>query len=70
MEEEVCQAFSEMLLRSDVEDVDADDGEDPQLCSDYVKDIYWYLRKLEVCTHQKEQGLCSALPVVEEHWAV
>ncbi|XP_077174089.1 G2/mitotic-specific cyclin-B2 isoform X2 [Paroedura picta] len=47
-EEELCQAFSEMLLRSDIEDVDADGGEDPQLCSDYVKDIYCYLRKLEL----------------------
>ncbi|XP_060115898.1 G2/mitotic-specific cyclin-B2 [Heteronotia binoei] len=45
-EEDLCQAFSEMLLRSDIED-DADDEEDPQLCSDYVKDIYRYLRKLE-----------------------
>uniref|UniRef100_A0ACB8E5H0 G2/mitotic-specific cyclin-B2 n=1 Tax=Sphaerodactylus townsendi TaxID=933632 RepID=A0ACB8E5H0_9SAUR len=48
VEVDLCQAFSEMLLRSDVEDIDADDGEDPQLCSDYVKDICWYLRKLEL----------------------
>lgn len=53
MEEDLCQAFSEMLLESDIEDVDAADGEDPQLCSDYVKDIYWYLRKLEVCTSER-----------------
>ncbi|KAL8197006.1 UNVERIFIED_CONTAM: G2/mitotic-specific cyclin-B2 [Gekko kuhli] len=48
MEEDLCQAFSEMLLRSGIEDVDAVDGEDPQMCSDYVKDIFWYLRKLEL----------------------
>ncbi|XP_066491172.1 G2/mitotic-specific cyclin-B2 [Tiliqua scincoides] len=47
MEVDLCQAFSEML-RKDIEDVDADDWEDPQLCSGYVKDIYWYLRQLEV----------------------
>ncbi|XP_061451208.1 G2/mitotic-specific cyclin-B2 isoform X2 [Rhineura floridana] len=41
------QAFSQML-HSNVEDVDAGDREDPQLCSDYVKDIYRYLRQLEV----------------------
>ncbi|XP_053128009.1 G2/mitotic-specific cyclin-B2 isoform X7 [Hemicordylus capensis] len=45
-EVDLCQAFSEML-RSSVEDIDADDWGDPQLCSDYVKDIYWYLRQLE-----------------------
>uniref|UniRef100_A0A8D0ED15 Cyclin B2 n=1 Tax=Salvator merianae TaxID=96440 RepID=A0A8D0ED15_SALMN len=44
---DLCQAFSEVLHRN-VEDVDANDSEDPQLCSDYVKDIYWYLRRLEV----------------------
>ena len=30
-----------------VEDVDAADGGDPQLCAEYVKDIYDYLRELE-----------------------
>ncbi|XP_062998713.1 G2/mitotic-specific cyclin-B2-like [Elgaria multicarinata webbii] len=47
MEMDLCQAFSEMMQRN-VEDVDADNREDPQLCSDYVKDIYRYLRQLEV----------------------
>lgn len=46
-EEDLCQAFSDVLL-SNVEDIDADDWENPQLCSDYVKDIYLYLRQLEV----------------------
>ncbi|XP_009635576.2 G2/mitotic-specific cyclin-B1 [Egretta garzetta] len=44
-EDVLCQAFSDVLL--DVEDVDAEDGADPKLCSDYVKDIYKYLRSLE-----------------------
>lgn len=47
MEVDLCQAFSEML-RSSIDDVDADDWKDPQLCSAYVKEIYWYLRQLEV----------------------
>ncbi|XP_028562961.2 G2/mitotic-specific cyclin-B2 isoform X4 [Podarcis muralis] len=47
MEVELCQAFSEML-RGNIEDIDAGDREDPQMCSDYVKDIYQYLRQLEV----------------------
>ncbi|NXW67117.1 CCNB2 protein, partial [Hirundo rustica] len=46
-EEDLCQAFSDVLLNN-VEDIDADDWENPQLCSDYVKDIYLYLRELEL----------------------
>ncbi|XP_070758811.1 G2/mitotic-specific cyclin-B2-like [Enoplosus armatus] len=45
-EEQLCQAFSEALLT--VQDVDEEDADLPQLCSQYVKDIYNYLRVLEV----------------------
>ncbi|KAM9102135.1 G2/mitotic-specific cyclin-B1 [Sarcophilus harrisii] len=44
-EEYLCQAFSDVLLA--VKDVDAEDNADPNLCSEYVKDIYCYLRQLE-----------------------
>ncbi|XP_055108989.2 G2/mitotic-specific cyclin-B1 isoform X3 [Symphalangus syndactylus] len=44
-EEDLCQAFSDVILA--VNDVDAEDGADPNLCSEYVKDIYAYLRQLE-----------------------
>ncbi|NXA44925.1 CCNB1 protein, partial [Nothocercus julius] len=44
-EDVLCQAFSDVLLH--VRDVDGEDGADPNLCSDYVKDIYSYLRHLE-----------------------
>ncbi|XP_074522058.1 G2/mitotic-specific cyclin-B2 isoform X2 [Halichoeres trimaculatus] len=44
-EEQLCQAFSEALLA--VQDVDEDDADQPQLCSEYVKDIYKYLHVLE-----------------------
>ncbi|XP_059830434.1 G2/mitotic-specific cyclin-B1 [Hypanus sabinus] len=44
--EDLCQAFSEVLLP--VKDVDAADGDNPMLCSNYVKDIYKYLRQLEI----------------------
>ncbi|KAM4869280.1 G2/mitotic-specific cyclin-B1 [Urocitellus parryii] len=44
-EEYLCQAFSDVILA--VSDVDAEDGVDPNLCSEYVKDIYAYLRQLE-----------------------
>ena len=45
-EEELCQAFSDALLT--VEDIDDQDGDMPQLCAEYVKDIYSYLMALEV----------------------
>uniref|UniRef100_A0A3B5B8J8 Cyclin B1 n=1 Tax=Stegastes partitus TaxID=144197 RepID=A0A3B5B8J8_9TELE len=45
---ELCQAFSDVMLHTAVRDVDADDYENPMLCSDYVKDIYKYLRQLEI----------------------
>ncbi|KAK0136727.1 G2/mitotic-specific cyclin-B2 [Merluccius polli] len=44
-EEELCQAFSDALLT--VEDIDDQDGDMPQLCAEYVKDIYAYLMVLE-----------------------
>lgn len=31
-----------------VEDIDKDDHDSPQLCSEYVKDIYEYMHYLEV----------------------
>lgn len=61
-EEDLCQAFSDVLLNN-VEDIDAEDWENPQLCSDYVKDIYLYLRELEVrCPRAAlvSQGGCLA----------
>ncbi len=45
-EEELCQAFSNTLFP--VEDIDEGDADMPQLCPEYVKDIYVYLRSLEV----------------------
>uniref|UniRef100_A0A8C9STX7 Cyclin B2 n=1 Tax=Scleropages formosus TaxID=113540 RepID=A0A8C9STX7_SCLFO len=44
-EDELCQAFSNTLLA--IEDIDEGDADVPQLCSEYVKDIYVYLRHLE-----------------------
>ncbi|XP_024918476.1 G2/mitotic-specific cyclin-B1 [Cynoglossus semilaevis] len=44
---ELCQAFSDVILNTVIRDVDADDYDNPMLCSEYVKDIYKYLRQLE-----------------------
>ncbi|XP_037303781.2 G2/mitotic-specific cyclin-B2-like isoform X1 [Pungitius pungitius] len=46
VEEDLCHAFSAALHQ--VEDVDEQDSDLPQLCSEYVKDIYSYLHVLEV----------------------
>ncbi|KAM9820215.1 G2/mitotic-specific cyclin-B1 [Neosynchiropus ocellatus] len=45
---ELCQAFSDVLINAAIRDVDADDFDNPMLCSEYVKDIYKYMRQLEV----------------------
>lgn len=42
---DLCQAFSDLV---DIKDVDADDYNNPMLCSEYVKEIYKYLLQLEV----------------------
>ncbi|NXC45684.1 CCNB1 protein, partial [Penelope pileata] len=41
----LCRMFSDIPW--EMEDVDAKDSDNPQLCSEYVKDIYKYLRELE-----------------------
>ncbi|XP_063782259.1 G2/mitotic-specific cyclin-B2-like [Pseudophryne corroboree] len=45
-EEELCQAFSDAL--TNVEDIDVEDAGNPQLCSEYVMDIYNYLKQVEL----------------------
>ncbi|XP_071794452.1 G2/mitotic-specific cyclin-B [Asterias amurensis] len=40
------EAFSQNLLEG-VEDIDKNDFDNPQLCSEFVNDIYHYMRKLE-----------------------
>lgn len=59
---DLCQAFSDVILHTAIRDVDADDYENPMLCSEYVKDIYKYLRQLEV-TFFCQPVLCSPLLV-------
>uniref|UniRef100_A0A287CUH2 G2/mitotic-specific cyclin-B2-like n=1 Tax=Ictidomys tridecemlineatus TaxID=43179 RepID=A0A287CUH2_ICTTR len=73
-EENLCQAFSDALLCK-IEDIDNEDWENPQFCSDYVKDIYQYLRQLEVLQSinphfldgRDINGRMSAIPM---HWLV
>ena len=42
------EAFSKQLLPVNVQDIDQDDGDNPQLVAEYVNDIYDYMRQLEV----------------------
>ena len=41
---DVAEAFSEMTI----DDIDTNDFDNPQLCAEYVKDIYKYIREQEV----------------------
>uniref|UniRef100_A0A3Q2CZ77 G2/mitotic-specific cyclin-B2 n=1 Tax=Cyprinodon variegatus TaxID=28743 RepID=A0A3Q2CZ77_CYPVA len=53
-EQELCLAFSGTLLA--VQDVDERDADEPQLCSQYVRDIYAYLHLLEVTSFLLPHG--------------
>lgn len=44
--EDKPEAFSKALLK--VEDIDENDKDNPQLVSEYVNDIYLYMKELEV----------------------
>ena len=43
---QITAAFSQQLV---IENIDENDRENPQLCAEYVKEIYEYMRELEVC---------------------
>lgn len=49
---DLCQAFSDVMLHVAIRDVDANDYDNLMLCSDYVKDIYKYLRQLEASVYR------------------
>jgi hypothetical protein len=46
--QQVKAGFSSQLLPANVENIDADDGSNHLLATDYINDIYEYLRSLEV----------------------
>ena len=45
---QIALALSNKLV---IEDIDESDRDNPQLCAEYVKEIYAYMRELEV-SHQ------------------
>ncbi|XP_038143554.1 G2/mitotic-specific cyclin-B1 [Cyprinodon tularosa] len=72
---DLCQAFSDVILEAAVRDVDADDYDNPMLCSEYVKDIYKYLRQLEVeqnvrPTYLQGQEVTSNMRAILIDWLV
>lgn len=50
----ISEAFSQQLQ---IEDIDLTDADNPQLCAEYAKDIYKYMKELEV------RGLLLSLKV-------
>ena len=48
METEVGQITSALSHKLVIEDIDESDQDNPQLCAEYVKEIYTYMRELEV----------------------
>jgi len=53
------EAFSKQMLKENVNDIDKDDQDNPQLVSEYVNDIYAYLRQLETRYPLRPQHLVS-----------
>ena len=64
---DLCQAFSDVILNTAIRDVDADDYANPMLCSEYVKDVYQYLRQLEVIFFC---FLFLQIPESPDHWFI
>lgn len=72
---DLCQAFSDVILDTAVRDVDADDYNNPMLCSEYVKDIYKYLRQLEAeqsirATYLQGQEVTGNMRAILIDWLV
>ena len=59
---QITAALSQQLV---IEDIDESDKDNPQLCSEYVKEIYEYMRELEV-----ESRFTEMLPYKETEYRV
>ncbi|XP_072038247.1 G2/mitotic-specific cyclin-B-like [Amphiura filiformis] len=68
-------AFSSEQLLIDIEDIDKNDHDNPQLCSIYVNDIYKYLRHLEFefkvrADYMNEQEINARMRTILVDWLV
>ncbi|XP_013773123.1 G2/mitotic-specific cyclin-B-like [Limulus polyphemus] len=55
--DDLAEAFSSQLLPPSVENIDAEDDGNPQLVTEYVNDIYKYMRALEMKYSIRENHL-------------
>lgn len=53
------EAYSKQMLKENINDIDKDDQDNPQLVSEYVNEIYAYLRQLETRYPIRSQHLVS-----------
>jgi len=53
------EAFSKQMLKVNINDIDKDDHDNPQLVSEYVNEIYAYLRQLETRYPIRSQHLVN-----------
>ncbi|XP_071949256.1 G2/mitotic-specific cyclin-B-like [Antedon mediterranea] len=71
---QIAQAFSEKMIIN-IEDIDKHDSDDPQLCCEYVNDIYDYMRHLEhvlkvTKDYMEGQSINSKMRTILVDWLV
>ena len=72
-EMEVGQVTAALAQQLHIDDIDSSDADNPQLCAEYVKEIYQYMRELEVSLNISHslisQGGCrNRLRIVWRWW--
>ena len=58
-EMEVGQVTTALAHQLHIDNIDTSDAENPQLCAEYVKEIYEYMRELEVSLNIAHFSLIS-----------
>ncbi|XP_033121875.1 G2/mitotic-specific cyclin-B-like [Anneissia japonica] len=71
---EIAVAFSEKMVLN-IEDIDKNDTDNPQLCCEYVNDIYDYMRQLERALkvnkdYMENQAINSKMRTILVDWLV
>ena len=65
-EMEVGQVTTALAQQLHIDDIDISDAENPQLCAEYVKEIYEYMRELEVSLNKESTSLVFNLFSIRE----
>uniref|UniRef100_H2ZC12 Cyclin N-terminal domain-containing protein n=1 Tax=Ciona savignyi TaxID=51511 RepID=H2ZC12_CIOSA len=73
--DELASNIFDLKLKPDVEDIDENDTENPQLCSEFVNDIYHYMLYLESVSpinrnYLKDTGLKSKMRCILVDWLI